>query len=109
MGYPTKEGTRFVKKLIKHEEGPWYFLLLPNGKWAALWDQGLDSHFSEAIFEGNYEWACAFIGSKKETIEFVLNSLSELQRHDPHNYNYKVDQIRERLFRSNSKFNKFPD
>lgn len=110
MGYdPTKEGTRFVKKIIKHIEGPWYFLLLPNGKWAAFWNQGLGNCYSEAVFDGDYELACAFIGNKKDTIEYVLKSLQKEKLHDPVNCNYPIDKIRKKLFRSNSKLNKFPD
>ena len=109
MGYPTKEGTRFVKKLIKHTEGPWYFLFLPNGQWAAFWNQGLGGYHSESIFEGDYERACAFIGNKKDTIEYVLKELHEDNLSDPLNFNYQIDRIREKLLRSNSKLNKFPD
>lgn len=110
MGYyPTKEGTKFVKKLIKHEEGPWYLLFLPNKQWAAFWNQGLDTCYSEAIFDGDYQLACAFIGSKRDAIEYILKSLEEHNLHDPINFHYQIDKIRNSLFRSNSKLNKFPD
>lgn len=103
----TKEGNRFVKGLIKHEEIPWYLLLLPNGKWAAFWSQGMDSDYSEAIFNGDYDCP-AFVGNKKDTIEFILKSLREECRRDP-NFKRDVDRIGKSLFRSNSKLNKFPD
>lgn len=110
MGYhPTKEGTSFVKKLIQYDLELWYLLFLPNKKWAAFWHQGLDTCYSEAIFDGNYELACAFIGSKKGAIEYILQSLEEHNLHDPVNFCYQIKKIRNNLFRSNSKLNKFPD
>jgi hypothetical protein len=109
MSHPTSEGTRFVKKLIKHTEGPWHFLFLPNGKWGALWFHGLDGYCSEFVFEGEYDRGCAFVGSKKDLIEYVLQQLHEYNLQDPLNFSYKIERIREKLLRSNSKLNKFPD
>jgi hypothetical protein len=54
MGYaPSNEAARYIKKdLIKHEEWPWYILLLPNGKWGALWEQGLHMEYADCIYDG---------------------------------------------------------
>ena len=111
MGYdnPTEKGTRFVKRLIKHDFCLWYLLLLPNGKWAAFWHQGLNTCYSESIFDGNYEYACAFIGNKIDTIEYILNSLHEHNLEDPINFNFQIDLIRKNLYRANSKLKKIPD
>lgn len=109
MSHQTEEGTRFVKKLIKHTEGPWHFLFLPNERWGALWFHGLDGWHSESIFEGEYERGCAFVGSKKDVIEYVLQQLHEDNVRDPLNFNYQIERIRKKLLRSNSKLNKFQD
>lgn len=110
MGYdPTVKGTQFVKKLIRHDFLLWYLLFLPNGKWAAFWHQGLDTCFSEAIFDGDYESVCAFIGNKKDTIEYILSSLCEHNLSDPLNFNFQIEKIRKKIFRANSKLSKYPD
>ena len=110
MGYdPTNEGTIFVKNLIKYDFLLWYLLLLPDGKWAAFWHQGLDTCFSEAIFDGNYESVCAFIGNKRDTIEYILTSLHQHNLEDPLNFNFQIDKIRKNLYRANSRLKKFPD
>jgi len=106
---PTKEGSKFVKKLIKYDFCLWYLLLLPNRKWAALWSQGMDTCYSESIFDGDYERACAFTGNKKDTIEYILKALQEDNKRDPLNFNFPIEKIRKKIFRSNSKLNKFPD
>lgn len=110
MGYyPTKEGTKFFKNLIKHEEGPWYLILLPTSQWAAFWSQGMDTCYSESIFDGVYDRSCAFIGNKKETIEYILKSLEKDNLDNPLNFNYDTNKIRKNLLRVNSKLNKYPD
>ena len=110
MGYDsTTKGTGFVKNLIKYDFLLWYLLLLPDGKWAALWHHGLDTFFSEAIFDGDYESICAFIGNKKDTIEYILSSLYEYNLSDPLNFNFQIDKIRKKLFRANSVLNKYPN
>jgi hypothetical protein len=107
--YPEKKYIKFTKGLVKHIEGPWYLLLLPNQQWAAFWYQGLETYYAESIFNGNYEEACAFIGNKKDTIEFILKELQKDNLHDPLNFNYQIEKIRKKLTRSNSKLHKFPD
>lgn len=110
MGYdPTAKGIRFVKNLIKYDFLLWYLLLLPDGKWAAFWHQGLDTCYSEAIFDGDYDYACAFIVNKRDTIEYILTSLHKHNLEDPLNFNFQIDRIREKLFRVNSSLNKYPD
>jgi hypothetical protein len=80
---------------------------LPQGEWAAFWWVGLDCCHAEAVFEGNYSAACAFIGNKEDAIEYIIQSLLEDNKRDSLNSNFKVDKIRKKLFRSNSKLNKF--
>jgi hypothetical protein len=103
----SMEARKYIKKLIKHSEGPYCLLLLPTNEWAAFWFTDLGCCHVQAVFEGNYLNSCAFIGNKTHTIEYVLRQLEEIYKQDPINSNYNVNKIRKKLFRSNSKLNKF--
>lgn len=108
MGYGASvEAQKHIKKLIRHTEGPWCLLFLPNSQWAAFWFAGLECCHAEAVFERNYSASCAFVGNKDDTIEYIIQSLLKHNRRDPLNYNFNIDKIRKKLFRSNSKLNKF--
>lgn len=60
-----------VYKMLQARPHPnWFLLKLPTGKWAALWYQGLGL-YDEAIEAGDYENTCAFIGTKREALEYI--------------------------------------
>ena len=108
MGYPaSNEARKYVEKLVKHNEGPWCLLLLPTGQWAAFWYQGIDGDQAELVFSREYERACAFIGNKEDTVEYILKDLLEHTRRNPRNYKFDIAKRRKSIFRSNSKLNKF--
>jgi len=108
MGFASSIESRVhMKKLIKHMEWPYCLLLLPTNEWAAFWFTDLSCCHVQAVFDGDYLNTCAFIGGKIPAIEYILSQLEELNKEDPLNYNYNVNKIRKKLFRSNSKLNKF--
>lgn len=91
--------TAFVNKIIEHREWPWLLLKLPNGQWAAFWYAGLDNYHAKAVFDGDYENACAFVGGREETIKYILEELEEDNKKDPLNCCYDINRIRRKLMK----------
>lgn len=45
----------------------WLVLKLPDGRYAAFWQQGLGIEHCSAVVEGDYS-ACAFVGATKQDV-----------------------------------------
>lgn len=97
MGYGATPATiRSVTKMIKATIGPWHLLKLPNKQWAALWFAGLDCDHATGIVEGDY-WGCAYVGTRRETVEFIVEDLKALNKEDPLNFKFNIAEVREKL------------
>jgi hypothetical protein len=68
----TRPGSaEIVTEFIRDSFAGWLLLELPNGEWAAFWEQGIDGPWADSVAVGDYEVACAFVGSLYSTAVYI--------------------------------------
>ncbi len=59
--------------MVKDRYGGYYLLELPNCKWGAVWDQGINDEWGKCVLHGDYEFGCASVGNLKTVVSFIKN------------------------------------
>lgn len=81
---PTPEQLVTIKKMISRKTTWWYLMKLPNSQWGALWYAGLEATHGRGLVEEDYS-GLAYIGTRKDTVNFIINDLKDLGESDPVN------------------------
>lgn len=91
---PTSEQLITIRKMISRETAWWYLMKLSNGQWGALWWTGLDGKQGKGLVEDYYS-GLAYIGSRKDTVAFIIKELKDLAKSDPVNCPFKERYIKD--------------
>lgn len=60
----------------------WVILHLPDGRYAAFWEQGIGGEHTTAVVEGDYT-ACAFVSDSLESVkDYIRRGYRERYRND---------------------------
>jgi len=81
-GSTLEEQRKVLSMVCAEPTSDWYVLRLPDGRYAALWAQGLMIEHGSAIAAGDYEDSCALIGSsKQEVLKYIREA--DADENDP--------------------------
>lgn len=69
---------QFEKLIVERPSPDWFLLKLPNRKYAAFWYQGFPGTHMDLVLDGDPEIACAFIGTKKQTLKFIADDVNNI-------------------------------
>ncbi len=85
---PTPEQLEAIKKMVSRETAWWYLMKLPSGEWGALWWAGLESEHGRGLVENDYS-GLAYMGTRKDTVNFIINELKLMANEDPINCTFE--------------------
>lgn len=91
---PTPEQLEAIKKMVSRETAWWYLMKLPNGQWGALWRAGLDAEHGRGLVENDYS-GLAYMGTRKDTVNFIISDLKRMAASDPLNCPFKEQYIKD--------------
>lgn len=91
---PTPEQLEAIKKMVSRETAWWYLMKLPYGQWGALWWAGLDGEHGRGLVENDYS-GLAYMGTRKDTVNFIINDLKLMATSEPLNCPFKEQYIKD--------------
>jgi hypothetical protein len=95
MGIEVSQAEQaIVRKMISRKTAWWCLMKLPNGQWGALWEAGIDIGYGSGFITGIYS-DLAYIGGRKDTVEFIINDLKRMAASDPDNCPFKEQYIKD--------------
>lgn len=91
---PTPKQLEAIKKMVSRKTIWWYLMKLPNGRWGALWCAGLESEHGSGLVENDYS-GLAYMGTRKDTVNYIINDLKQMAEDDPVNCSFEETYIKD--------------
>jgi len=102
MGIEVSQAEQaIVRKMISRQTIWWCLMKLPNGKWGALWEAGIECGHGSGLAESQYA-DLAYMGTRKDTVNFIISDLKRMAASDPLNCPFKEQYIKDLSWRLSS-------